>query len=737
MASHSVDQLAIIAQRNYRFYSPLQSPTSIRLLRLEPSSDEAESIKCALIVVIELQKARDFEALSYCWGAGGRSQEVFCDNETAPFIVSENLFYALKRLRLGDRARTLWIDAMCINQHDLLERGQQVSIMRMIYSQSSGVVVWLGELDGTFAAAIKFMQEMAQDILRQGRENGSNESCVHALRTMTVQDKLRHLKSWSLPPNFRSLMETCWEGLARFYELPWFYRVWVVQEIQSCETAQVLCGEYSIDWILVDFIARWFVASKLGNSILQRLKLQENDNQGAFMGTEQLHFMRVKHLNTPQEVPFLRLLDRAQSFRSSNPRDKIFALLTHPASSKHPPGIESRPEDQSWNEITRTSAPTRHLDVAVDYTIPLVELLRQVTLRSITQYNTLETLNYAWKVRRELFSVHDHLSDHSPPAASEGYPSWVPQWDAVIGNRRSHFRGYLYDASLGQTPQLQFDEAFPDRIFLRGIVVDLVKETNVVFSTLDSFQRRFHNGMKSRMFQHDDLNNLSLLLAQDDSHHRNGVRLDSEGIHQRASENVDEHFANFAAYVMKLLDGEKKSKYLSSFFVTCHVCYKSLTAMQAYEEVQKAWNCRICHMGAFDICEECYGSGKRCLDEGHEIRKRNLQGFWFEFEEGVWERLSKAALLGKAEEFQTAVAQAADRRAPFTTERGMLGICPLLVVPGDVVVVMFGGRNPFVLRKVEGYYKLIAECYTHGIMDGEVVEMWKAGDVQTELFELR
>jgi hypothetical protein len=39
----------------------------------------------------------------------------------------------------------LWVDAICINQKDLDERAAQVKIMGRIYSNSNGVMVWLGK----------------------------------------------------------------------------------------------------------------------------------------------------------------------------------------------------------------------------------------------------------------------------------------------------------------------------------------------------------------------------------------------------------------------------------------------------------------------------------------------------------------------------------------------------------------------------------------------------------------
>jgi hypothetical protein len=50
-------------------------------------------------------------------------------------------------------------------------------------------------------------------------------------------------------------------------------------------------------------------------------------------------------------------------------------------------------------------------------------------------------------------------------------------------------------------------------------------------------------------------------------------------------------------------------------------------------------------------------------------------------------------------------------------------------------VVMAAGRVPFVMRRVEERreYEMIAECYLHGIMDGEAVEVegfaWEYVDI--------
>lgn len=59
------------------------------------------------------------------------------------FAVTENLFEALTRLRDVKKVRTLWVDAVCINQKDNTEKTVQVMMMGKIYSQASQVLVWL------------------------------------------------------------------------------------------------------------------------------------------------------------------------------------------------------------------------------------------------------------------------------------------------------------------------------------------------------------------------------------------------------------------------------------------------------------------------------------------------------------------------------------------------------------------------------------------------------------------
>ena len=60
-------------------------------------------------------------------------------------------------------------------------------------------------------------------------------------------------------------------------------------------------------------------------------------------------------------------------------------------------------------------------------------------------------------------------------------------------------------------------------------------------------------------------------------------------------------------------------------------------------------------------------------------------------------------------------------RKLFGTKEGYIGVGDVTLQADDLVCLLFGGKVPFILRKMEGHYRFIGECYLHGIMFGEAV----------------
>ena len=104
-------------------YGKLDQTCEIRLLKLLPGTARLE---CELEHV-KLSEAPPYEAFSYCWGASDFTENLHCGRGFLK--ITKNLHSALTVFRLKNEARYLWVDAVCINQSDDVEKSFQVSIM--------------------------------------------------------------------------------------------------------------------------------------------------------------------------------------------------------------------------------------------------------------------------------------------------------------------------------------------------------------------------------------------------------------------------------------------------------------------------------------------------------------------------------------------------------------------------------------------------------------------------------
>jgi hypothetical protein len=127
-------------------YSPLnEDAKEVRILTLlseESSPDLRMQIDTASLTA---ENPPVFEALSYTWGSTTLSVNIRVGPSGDDCIAATpNLSIALPYLRYKDRPRTPWVDAICVDQQSLKERGQQVERMCDIYKLAQRVVVWLG-----------------------------------------------------------------------------------------------------------------------------------------------------------------------------------------------------------------------------------------------------------------------------------------------------------------------------------------------------------------------------------------------------------------------------------------------------------------------------------------------------------------------------------------------------------------------------------------------------------------
>jgi hypothetical protein len=85
--------------------------------------------------------------------------------------------------------------------------------------------------------------------------------------------------------------------------------------------------------------------------------------------------------------------------------------------------------------------------------------------------------------------------------------------------------------------------------------------------------------------------------------------------------------------------------------------------------------------------------------------------------------------LKQAQRADRSITVASASRRFAGTDQGFAGWVPQDARAGDVVAVLYGSRVPFVLRRVEdGKYRLVGECYIHGLMAGEATTIMAPWD---------
>ena len=85
--------------------------------------------------------------------------------------------------------------------------------------------------------------------------------------------------------------------------------------------------------------------------------------------------------------------------------------------------------------------------------------------------------------------------------------------------------------------------------------------------------------------------------------------------------------------------------------------------------------------------------------------------------------------------FNGAFSDAMQARVLFTTKKGLVGIGPPYIQPGDLVCIIIGAQTPFLVRKSKSateqapMYEVVGDCYVHGLMNGEGLGMGREEDI--------
>lgn len=266
-------------------YEPIDSSRQeIRNIRLLPGRFD-DAIEIQLVhVSLQSDDAPHYDALSYVWGLEQCPNPAIVNG--TPISITSNLDIVLRHFRDESGEKTLWVDAVCINQRDNDEKGPQVQMMGQIYRRAARVLVWLGPA-----------------------ADGSDELLDYMTQGITDEQ----ISDSALQSSSLAMMSR-----------PWFTRIWVQQEIAlAAEEPLICCGRYTISW------ATWCLG------MLRFLFALENAFQEV-MDRQELEGVARQPLPTDSEEvveeKYQKLMKHIENNRRSMAIDKALLTLENLAS---------------------------------------------------------------------------------------------------------------------------------------------------------------------------------------------------------------------------------------------------------------------------------------------------------------------------------------------------------------------------------------------------------------------
>ncbi|KXH29663.1 hypothetical protein CSAL01_02890 [Colletotrichum salicis] len=293
-------------------YEPLDTGKSdIRLLEYVSFSGQP-SLRLSSA---SLDEKPAYTALSYVWGDASITETILLNGQE--FHATKNLFNALQHLQdhwidtfpgRHQQGFRVWVDALCINQKDVAERNQQVQLMRRIDSNAELVFSWLGTDDEEIGAAFETINLVAHEMDKVvGRRHiGGVEP--HDLiswmkdRPQLIVADIGHEDDWH--------SNQSWKSIWSLFNLPYWFRVWFVQEIVLAENLVLLSGKSSVEWIVLFLTCSWIGRLKEVRHYLQKSSWMVESTWLSITSSDRvpwhnpMRLMKAKHL---QERHFGRI----------------------------------------------------------------------------------------------------------------------------------------------------------------------------------------------------------------------------------------------------------------------------------------------------------------------------------------------------------------------------------------------------------------------------------------------
>jgi len=580
--------------------------------------------------------------------------------------IGHNLKALLEELRRRKHPAFVWIDAICINQANDIEKKMQIPMMRDIYEFAGDGYVWLGEASPDEVTVMKALPRLIHQL--QGA--CSVGIVVSASREHTFTDL-------GLP----SPSDQLWRTLSSIMRNPYWSRLWTLQEVvvpekkgkseksNTFSPAQVWYGETTTPLEVFNQLA--IAATSLGirSWIITGSADLRPESLYAFDGIDEIRTCRESWEKEDWGVSLSALLLGTRRRKASVAADMVFGML---AMMDHRTSKDLAPEANST--------------------------ARDVFVKFAKHY-----------IRHEL---KENLLNHiATVQRMEGLPSWCPNFASSPATMSLGSR-WVGRASITETERRQMYSA--------GFKLDgkwkLPKKKAFAFRAVANvLQGRNHN---TGLHDTSDPRQMALLPGSDHLLVK-GTYIDE--IVAVADCNPAAESSNFFSLESLMATGDWDAQclrmslqYLSRDVEGFDVYTRTITANRVSVEASHSGTILLDREHEVDFVEH-YQKFKTFIQTMKAVNG----------EARVVDHLHPRTI-----QFVETLSQVTRRRKFFATENGRIGLGPAEIEVGDSLSVLFYCPTPYVLRhQPNGRSRLIGEAYVHSLMYGEALDMLDRGEI--------
>ncbi|KAF3022523.1 hypothetical protein E8E14_011980 [Neopestalotiopsis sp. 37M] len=590
--------------------------------------------------------------------------------------IGQSLYDALLQLRKRP-ATEYWIDAICINLQDEVEKTAQLAMMGKIYHTAKVVLVWLGVCPTYISPGMTELKSFSEKI---GHDSETWKEILDA--PLISRQKMNSLALIHL--------------LSRRY----FQRIWVLQEMALARNLVFLLGEHSLDPETL-----YKIADVLGE---KRLDVPMMPNVGLSKAvwpqwTDQFVSMpfprqgRGGHIDNAGTWSLHGWLKACVGRQAERPRDLVFAGL----SLVDPGLLKINAEIQQLPAPGMEQIPRLWSELHVDCTLPTPEIMLNLVACIISDPGDFYLLSISSQYRRRTTS--ESSCGYEPNVAASWMlmmAAWCSQNAQSLADSNNEF---CAATKLKNDPKISADGR---RLFLSGARLGTVRERLVPPGAIVS-------------------------LGSEDFPHASHIWRFVEAINKLPCRYRDTEYSSLAALANVCTWGSTRHNLLEFQKMVLGFCLqldKQIKASAGNDCVSIIGRTIFRHVsdGKYVNLEKDLWQSLKTLKQ--YVLQRTVQrqqpeagynALKNEYPEMPWPEAGTEM----SEEDQKALefynkfynASAVTTRRVFTTHSEYIGLAWAAVRPGDEVILIKGAKVPYIFRPVDDALRVEIETVRNDI----------------------